>query len=238
MRREKMNTYKKTAIWAGILFIIATAAALVSIPFLKSVDAADYMASVAANGTGVTIGVLLSFIAAAASAGIAISLYPVLKKFKEGLAMGAVGFRVIEAVFYSVAAVGLLVLLTLSRDYVAAGASGSGYYQTTGAVVLAGHNWAGNVGALLAFSVGALIYYSIFYQTRLIPRWLAGWGVIATIMCLTAAVLVMFNAIGPMSSIQVVLALPIAVQEMVLAVWLIVKGFNARALDGVTLKMA
>jgi Domain of unknown function (DUF4386) len=221
-----MNLYKKTAIIAGILFIIATAAALLSTPFLAPVNASNYLTAVSAHGNQVTTGVLLAFIAAVASAAIAISLYPVLRKYNQGLALGAVGFRLIEGVFYIVGVIGLLMLLTLSREFVQAGAPDSPYFQTLGALVLAGYHWSGNVGSLLAFCLGALMYYYIFYQTRLVPRWLAGWGIIGAAMCMVAGVLVMFQVIGPMSTPQVVLALPIAVQEMVLAVWLIVKGFN------------
>ena len=231
-----MNTYKKTAIIAGILFIIATAAALLSTPFLAPVNASNYLTAVSAQGNQVTTGVLLAFIAAAASAGIAISLYPVLRKYHEGLALGAVGFRLIEGVFYIVGVIGLLLLLTLSREFVQAGSPDVLYYQTLGALVLAGYHWSGNVGSLLAFCLGALMYYYIFYQTRLVPRWLAGWGLAGAAMCMVAGLLVMFRVIGPMSAPQVILALPIAVQEMVLAVWLIAKGFNTSVIASVSVK--
>jgi len=112
------------------------------------------------------------------------------------------------------------------QEFVKAGAPASSYFQTLGASMLAGYHWSGNVASLLAFSLGALMYYYIFYQTRLVPRWLSGWGLVAAALCMVAGVLVMFSLIGPLSTPQVVLALPIAVQEMVLAVWLIVKGFN------------
>ncbi len=231
-----MNTYKKTAIIAGILFIIATAAALLSTSFLAAVDASNYLTAVSAQGNRVTAGALLAFIAAAASAGIAISLYPVLRKYNEGLSLGAVGFRLIEAVFYIVGVIGLLLLLSLSREFVQAGAPDVPYYQTLGALVLAGYHWSGNVGSLLAFCLGALMYYYIFYQTKLVPRWLAGWGIIGAVMCMVAGLLVMFRVIGPMSTPQVILALPIAVQEMVLAVWLIFKGFNPLVIAAASVK--
>jgi hypothetical protein len=231
-----MNTYKKTARIAGILFIVATAAALLSTPFLAPVNASNYLTAVSAQGNQVTTGALLAFIAAAASAGIAISLYPVLRKYHEGLALGAVGFRLIEGVFYIVSVIGLLLLITLSREFVQAGAPDSPYFQTLGALLLAGYHWSGNVGSLLAFCLGALMYYYIFYQTRLVPRWLAGWGIIGAAMCMVAGLLVMFRVIGPMSAPQVVLALPIAVPEMVLAVWLIVKEFNPHVIAAVSVK--
>ncbi|MEW5960082.1 MAG: DUF4386 family protein [Chloroflexota bacterium] len=74
------------------------------------------------------------------------------------------------------------------------------------------------------------MYYYIFYQSKLIPRWLSGWGIIAAVLHLTAVFLIIFGQIGPFTMIQVVLALPIALQEMVLAVWLIAKGFNSSAM--------
>jgi len=227
---ETITSYRKTARIAGVLFIIATAASILSLPFLGSISASDYLTSVSANANQIETAALLSFIAAAASASIAISLYPVLRKYREGLALGAVGFRLIEGVFYLVAVVLLLVLLTLSQEFAKAGYPVSPYFQTLGVLLLAGYHVAGNVASLIAFSLGAMIYYYIFYQTRLIPRWLSAWGFLGVALTLVAGILVMFSLIGPLSTGQVVLALPIAVNEMVLAVWLIVKGFNSSAI--------
>jgi hypothetical protein len=224
---KKVNTSKKAAVIAGVLFIIATAAALLSMAFLKPINASNYLVSVSANGNQVATGILLAFIAAAASASVAISLYPILRKYNEGLALGAVGFRLIEGVFYIVGVICLLSLFTLSQQFVKAGSPDLSYFQTLGILLLAGYHWSGNVGSLLAFCLGALMYYYIFYQTKLVPRWLSGWGIIGAILCMVAGILVMFSVIGPMSTGQVVLAIPIGVQEIVLAIWLIVKGFNS-----------
>lgn len=227
---EKMNRTRKTAIIAGVFFIIATVADILSLPFLAPMNAANYLVSVSANGNQVTVGVLLGFIAAAASASIAISLYPLLRKDHEGLALGAVGFRLMEGIFAIAAVICVLVLLTLSQEFVKAGAPLSSYFQTFGVVVVAGYHWVSNVGSLLAFSLGALMYYYIFYQTKLVPRWLSVWGLFGATLCVVTGVLVMFRVIGPFSPFQIVLALPIAVQEMVLAVWLIVRGFRPSAI--------
>jgi len=94
----------------------------------------------------------------------------------------------------------------------------------------------GNVAGLLAFGLGALMYYYIFYQTRLVPRWLSGWGLIGIILIIVISMLVMFRVIAPMSTTQIVLAVPIGLQEMVLAVWLIVKGFNPSAIASLSAK--
>jgi hypothetical protein len=82
---------------------------------------------------------------------------------------------------------------------------------------------------VLAFYTGATLYYLVFYRSQLIPRWLSAWGLAGTALGLVAGLLVLFQSIAVLSSTQVVLNLPIAVQEMVLAAWLIVKGFRPKA---------
>ena len=130
-------------------------------------------------------GALLLLIGGVCGVGIAISLYPVLKKFNAGLALGAVGFRISEGVLRFVAVGGYLLLITLSQQFVQAGAPDSSYFQTLGALVYAGNRW-GNLLSLLAFSIGALLYYIIFYRTKLVPRWISGWGLVAAILAMAS----------------------------------------------------
>jgi hypothetical protein len=228
-----MNTERKIAIVAGALFIIATAASLIGSAFTGSVlGALDSLAGIPANGNPIMVGALLSFIAAATSAGIAIALYPVLKKYNEGLALGSVGFRLIEAVFYIIALMCPVVLFTLSQ---VVNAEGQTTFQTVRPVLFIVHDLAGFVFGVFAFCIGALMYYYILYRTNLIPRWLSVWGIVAIVTLFAAALLTMFD--GEPFSISgnlIYLALPIALQEMVLAVWLIVKGFNPSAITSVS----
>jgi len=232
-----MNTNKKIAIIAGVLFIIATVASVLGTLFSKPIlDATDYLIKISANENRIAIGALFKFIAAAASAGIAISLYPILKKYNQGLALGSVGFRIIEGMLGIVGVICLLLLTTLSQEFVKAGAPDSSYFQTSGALIVAVRDWMGNVAGLLAFGLGALMYYYIFFQTKLVPRWLSGWGLIGIILIIVISMLVMFRVIAPMSTTQIVLAVPIGLQEMVLAVWLIVKGFNPSAIASLSAK--
>jgi len=194
--------------------------------FTGSMNATNYLVDVSANAGQVGTGALLLFIGGAAAAGIAIALYPVLRKYNEGLALGAVGFRTFEGVLRFVAVCCLLLLITLSQQFVKAGAPDSSYFQTLGVLVLAMYRWVGNVGSLLAFSIGSLLYYIIFYRTKLVPRWLSIWGLVASILAMLSTVLCMVGFITPFSTEQVLMAIPMLPQEMVLAVWLIVKGFN------------
>jgi len=225
-----MNTYRKTAIIAGVLFIIYTSVDILSFLFTGPVSAPNYLVSVSANRSLVGTGALLLFIGGACASGIAISLYPVLKKFKAGLALGAVGFRISEGVLRFVAVCAMLLLITLSQQFVNAGAPDSSYFQTLGVLVYAGYRWVGNVASLLAFSIGCLLYYIIFYRTKLVPRWISVWGLVAAILGMVSCALATVGLIPVMGTEQIVMNLPMLPQEMVLAAWLIVKGFNPSAI--------
>ncbi len=228
-----MNTNRKIAIIVGALFITATVASLLGTALTQSIlDASDHLDKISANQNQVLSGVLFKFIGAAASAGIAIMLYPILRKHNEGLALGSVGFRLIEAVFYIVAALGILSLVSLSRDYASAGSPAASTYQILATSMHSVSIWAGFVLGVISFCCGALMYYYVFYQSKLIPRWLSVWGLIAIALLLIMVLSIMFDK-GPVkepSGIGILLAVPIALQEMVLAVWLIVKGFNPSAI--------
>jgi hypothetical protein len=231
-----MNSYKKTARIVGILFITATVAGILSVVISRPIlDAPDYLIKISASENQVIVGGLFELIMAVACAGIAIWLYPVLKKHNQALALGSVSFRVIEAALYFVAVAGLLSLVTLSQEFVKAGAPVASNYQTLGTSLLALRVWTGQLG-MIAFSLGALMYYYIFYQSKLIPRWLSGWGLIGGVLFLAAGLLAMFGQTGSFSTIDTLLNLPGAVNEMVLAVWLIVKGFNPSAIASLSAK--
>jgi hypothetical protein len=227
-----MRPNRRTARIVGVLFIVATGLYVPGNTLSKSIlGAPDYLINVAANAGTVTMGSLLELIAAFACAGIAIGLYPVLRRHNEALALGAVGFRLIEAVFYIVAVVGLLSLLTLGQEYVQAGAPAAASFQTAGTLLLALRKWAG-ASAVIAFTLGGLMYYYVFYQSRLIPRWLSVWGVLGATLTLAAALSTLLGWLTPMSTAFIAMNLPIGLQEMFLAVWLIVKGFNPSAVAG------
>jgi hypothetical protein len=92
--------------------------------------------------------------------------------------------------------------------------------------------------AQIGFGLGALMYYYVFYQSRLIPRWLSGWGLIAIILHLTSVFLTNVGQIDPfLGSPILLLSMPIFFQELTLAVWLIVKGFNPPAIASGSVKV-
>lgn len=223
-----MNTYRKTAIIVGILFIACTGATMLSFPFGGSLlEDADYITKLAGNETSVISGALIEFIWAGTCAGIAIALYPILRRYNNGLALGAVGFRLIEGVFVLIGTASMLSLLTLSQDFIRVGAPVASSYQTSAALLLAVRDWSHNVILFIAFSVGALMYYTVLYTSNLIPRWLSGWGFLGAILGLAATLYAAFTNSFDTGLVHTYLSIPIGVNEIVLAIWLIVKGFNS-----------
>ena len=231
-----MNTYRKTAITVGILFIVCTVASILGPSLAISINSPNYLNQLAGNSDQIVTAALLEFIWAAAGAGIAIGLYPLLKKYNGALALGSVGFRVVENVFVLIGTLSLLSLLTLSQEFIAAGAPGASSFQTLGALLLAVRDWQLHVITGLAFSLGVLMYYAILYRSNLIPRWLSGWGVLGAVLSLAATVLASFTHDFGLESVHTYLNVPIGLQELVFAVWLIAKGFNPSAIAALSAK--
>jgi hypothetical protein len=164
-------------------------------------------------------------------------LFPIFKKHNEALALGYVGSRIIESVTLIVGHISLLSLLTLSQEYVKAAAPDATNFQTLGTLLLAVIDWTHLLGVEIVFSLTALILNYLLYQSKLIPRFISVWGLIGAILLLVSGFLVMFGlSLSPTSAISMLLSLPIALQEMVFAVWLIVKGFNLSAIDSESTK--
>ena len=224
-----MNSNKKTARIVGLLFITATVAGVLSLVFLGPLFDPDYLINVSANENQIILGVLLVLILAFAVAMIPVMMFPIFKEHNEALALGYVVFRVFEAVVIIVSSLILLSLLTLSQEYVKAGAPDASDFQAFGTLLLGAFDWT-HVPAGYAFGLGAVIFYYLLYQSRLVPRFLSVWGLIGAALILAASLLGMFGLISPFSTITIILNLPIALNEMVLAVWLIVKGFNSSAI--------
>ena len=234
-----VGTDRKTATVAGILFILGTVSGVLMVPVLgNTLNAPDHLTAISLHEGRMIMATLLKFIMGVACAGIGLALYPTLRKYNEGLAIGSVGFRIIEGMVDIVGALGLVALLALSQEFVKAGAPESSYFQTADAVINAGTGWLTDWATLLTWCIGALMYYSVFYQYRLVPRWLTVWGLVGITLVIIGALLVLFHLIPVFGTVQVVPYLPIFLQEMVLAVWLIAKGFNPSSIASLSAQTA
>jgi hypothetical protein len=224
-----MNSNRKRTIIAGALYIGGTVAGVLSIA--PAVDAADYLLKASSNANQVLFGALFQFIMTIAYVGFAITLYPILRKHMESLATGFLSFRIIAAVLNIIGFTSLLLILSLSQQYVKTGTPDSSYFQTLGDLLRSGRDFVNHVAMILATSVGGFMFYLLLFKTKLIPRWLSLWGFIGTIFTIFASILVMFHMIDIITSTYIVLNFPLILLEIVLAIWFILKGFDSNVLD-------
>ena len=228
--KESPNgTNRKSAIIVGILFFIATAVGLLSEPARGILATPDYLANLSANEKQAITIALSEFIMCILTVSITFWMYPILRKHDEPMALGYVVFRVLETVFFIVSVTSLLTLFTLSREFVNAGSPDASYFQTLGTLLKAVREWAGGMCATIVFSLSALMLNYILYRSKLIPRLISGWGFIGAVLYLASGFLPLFGY-GTRSTIYISMETLLGLQEMVLAVWLIVKGFNPKAI--------
>ncbi|WP_455139305.1 DUF4386 domain-containing protein [Candidatus Hodarchaeum mangrovi] len=189
-----MNSEKITARIVGLLFITASAAPLLTYPFLRFLyeRAQDYLITVSVNETQVLIGMLLEIICTLAVLSIPIMLFPVLKMQNEAGALGFLGFRFIEAIGTFFTSIILLSLVVLSQEFVEAGTPAGSYYQTLGAILLSLHDAVFLLGLGFVFALSALVLNHVLYQSQLIPRWLSGWGLVGAILMITGYLIQLF----------------------------------------------
>ena len=226
-----LNSGRNTARIVGILFLIATAAPLLSIIFVPVIIGPESIENVwllAANETNTRIGALLEFTMAVAVASIPICIYPIMKKQNQSMALGYVIGRLVEGIMFTIGTICLIVLLTLSKEYAITGTSDALTTQL-GLLVLSIRS-AQSIFAQFSFSLGSLMFYYMLYKTKLIPRWLSSWSLIGAVMFLASAFVVIFGS-DSSSTTYLLLNAPGGLGEMVFAIWLIIKGFNTEAFN-------
>lgn len=227
-----MNTYRVNAVMTGVLYILGTVFGILSnvvggevlssVSFGKPLVGVDMLTFVAANSSRITSGAFLILMMGISLMAMTVFLYPIFRKDSEELAMGMVLFRgALEGTFYFVSALGFLALVVLGNEYVATGANSTALdsisnvlYQLQVGLAPAG---------TILFLIGSTCLYFSFYRTRLIPRWLSVWGFVGVVFYMASALLKFFHLDA---GYGIYLEMVLAPQEIVMAVWLIVKGFN------------
>jgi len=227
-----MKNYRINAVMAGVLYLLGTAfgigstvvggeviSSIVTNKSLSYINILNLVYSTSSRITGGSFFILLMGISLTA---MTVFLYPIFRKDSKELAMGMLLFRgALEGAYYLISSLGFIALVLLGHEYVAAG-SGSTALQSLGNVLYQFQILLGSVGSII-FLIGAMCLYISFYRTRLIPRWLSVWGLIGVIPYMAYSLLHFFHIdYGFMFYLQMVLA----PQEMVMALWLIIKGFD------------
>ena len=212
---------RKTALWAGIFYIIT----FVSVPTLAiygPVKSANYILG-AGPDTSAVIGGILEIIVALAGIATAVTLFPVLRKQNEAAALGLVGSRVLEAgaIFTGVAFI--LSIVTLRQ----AGAGAEALVTSHALVSLYDRIFLLSQSFLPA--VNDLLLGFLLYKSRLVPRALSLIGIVGGPVLIAGYLAVMFGLVGQHAPLAGLSALPVFVFELSLGIWLIVKGFNSSA---------
>ena len=233
------GTNRKTAIMVGLLYIIGTVAGILSLVFTGPIlESPDYLLQVSMNPNQIVMGALFVLTMGLALAMVPVMMFPILKSYNEALAVGYVVFRgALEAVTYLVFVIGWLSLPLISQEFIKASATEASSFQSLADVVLSAHAQISHVLAIV-FILGALLFYSVLSQSKLVPRWLSGWGLLTAIPYFAYGVLSLFTLPNSIGTLPMVLVLPMAVQEMVLAVWLIARGFNSSPVNFGSSKVA
>lgn len=228
----KLNSNKKAAKMVGVLFIVAAvsavAGALLYEPFLKD---QSYLIKGSEYYYQVVLGAVMELILVVSAVGTATLMFPLLRKYNETIALWHVCFRFLEAVVITIGIISVLSLLTLSQEYVAGVYTDIAYYQASGTTLKAIHDWTFLLGPNFMLGLNTIIYSYIFYKTKLVPRFISTLGMTGAALIFICAFLVMFDVIEQVSLWGGLLAIPVAANEMILAVWLIVKGFNQSAIN-------
>lgn len=216
---------RRVALIAGSLYLVTV---VTSIPALAlKAPALAEPASLVGAGPAAALqwASLLEIILAAACVGTAVVLLPVLRRQSESAAFGFLAARVIEAAVIAVGVIAMLALTTLPR-----GAPGAG--PAVDAALVAIHEWAFLIGPGLLPAANALLLGSVLYRSRLVPRVFPILGFIGAPLLLASTVATVFGALDQVSALAGLVALPIALWEIGLGLWLVIRGFNPAALDG------
>ena len=219
-----MNQYRMTAIVVGVVYLVGFVVGIGGEMLFTSVlGAPNYLATLSANSLTVAIGAVLWLLAVIGDAAHGVLMFPILKPHGERLAVGYLAARIMDALFIAIMVIFILLQIPLGHEYLNAAAPDMAYLQTLGRLFTQGQLYAYQIGMSTLGVSGLMLCYTL-YKAKLLPRWLAVWGLIgyAVIFCGMLSE-IMGSGLGLASS------LPGGLWEIFVGLWLVVKGFNAPA---------
>jgi Domain of unknown function (DUF4386) len=226
-----MDSTRKVAVIVGVLFIIATVTAIIGLflygPILND---PNYIIRGSANETQVRLGAFFELVLAFAVIGTSITLFPIIRKQNESIALGYVCFRLLEAAIIVVGIISLLSVVTLSQEFTETADPNVPSFLTAGSLLVAVHNWTFLFGPQLTLGASTLMLAYLLYKSRLVPRFIPVLGLIGGPLIFVSAVAILFGLYDQLSIVGSIASIPVAVWEMALAGWLIVKGFNSHVI--------
>jgi uncharacterized protein DUF4386 len=229
VKHPPMTGLRKTASIAGACYVLTF---ITSIPTLGLYGPVKKLGFITGSGSdaGVHLGAFMEVILALAGVGTALALYPIVKRQNQSAALGFVTSRLLEASMIVVGVVSLLTVVTLKHDSTGATGADAAALITAGKTLVAFHNWTFILGQSLMPGVNALLLGSLLYRSRLVPRIIPTIGLIGAPLLLMSVSATIFGLWTQISPVGVILGLPVALWELSLGVWLVVKGFTPSAI--------
>jgi hypothetical protein len=220
-----MTSTRKIALVAGVFYLIT----FISIPTLflyrPVLNHRDWIIS-SGGHMGVLVGGLLEVIVALAGIGTAVTLYPVVKRQNEGLALGFVTSRVVEGVMIFTGVVSLLSLVTLHQEMGTAAGASAASLVATGASHAAVYHWTFLLSQSLMPGINALLLGSLMYRSRLVPRIIPMMGLVGGPLLIIAVFAMLLGQHSSLTGLATLPVIPVAAWEFSLGVWLTVRGFR------------
>ncbi len=226
MKANIIDRNKYNSKIAGAFFISATSTAIIAvILYSEFINRSNYFEGIIPAKQVIT-GVIFELFLACSNIGTAVMLYPYLKRFNESAGLGYVMFRTLEVIFILISAISVLTILTLAQNNISSNLEENNSILHIGKVFKSIHEWVNILGPNFMLGINTFIYSAIFFKTALVPRSLAIYGLISAILIFLVAILGIFGLFNQFSATSLILSFPIFSYEMILAGWLIKKGFN------------
>lgn len=219
-----MDLLKQKARLLGFLYLAGMAAGILSVA--PAIDAENYLIEAAANPIQIFIAITFQFMMFLTNLAVAVLFYPILKKFAPTLAVGFLSLRVVSAIFVIFGAILLIPILVLSQEFIRLSPVDSATFETLGNILKSTRDYINHVFMILALCFGNILLYILLFKSKLIPRWLCIWGILGTIFSMFASGLILFQVFEVITTEYLILNVPTAILELVLGIWLIVKGFE------------
>jgi len=210
---------------AGILIILGIVSGILSI--VSSVESESFLNEVYPNKNRVLIGAIFQFLLVPIYIGFSLVLYPILKKYNKTLSIGFIGFRIMAGVFQLLGIILLPIFILLSQKFLAQTNTDLMIYETLSEILKLFRDLTNHLGVILATGLGNLLFYYILFKGKLVPIWLSTWGILGNTLIMVASFLLLFELIEVVSIEYGIMTIPLVLQEVVLAIWLIIKGLNS-----------
>jgi hypothetical protein len=218
--------YRRTAVLVGALFLAGMIIGIAGHGIVQSVlGVPNYLSMVSANTLLLAIGAMMMLLTSVGDATHGILMYPVLKQHSERIAVGYLGFRLIDAAFLGVQVLFVLFQIPLGREYALAGIPNTEFLQSLSTIFIQTNVYAYQIGMIFLSFAGLMLCYA-FLKAKLVPTFVAVWGLIGYATILTGSVV---EVLG--SNLNLVHTLPGGLWELFIGVWLLAKGFKSTQIE-------